>query len=593
MINIKNLVFYYGFTSEQYYSVESLIDRDNFSNIRGLSVLMSILLLFHSLTTVIIHHYDFDHLLTFSIFFVCSLFLIFLLFKSKEKYYVMLTRIILVVMYAYGIVIGTFDAVDISAVTIVVFLVLLPSLCANRPIQTYVLEFCALIVFLVLIFKYETGNILRNDIVNSLSFTFVGILFHYMLARKSIKGNLYQIANIRSVKDLKAAKEKAEAAADAKESFLANMSHDIRTPLNAVLGLTQLALTKTDDSISLDYFRKINNSGNYLLGVLNDILDMSKIQSGKVSISLENVNFNEMIDEILEIIRPKAKQKQIEIKVTIDEQVSKYQKIDKVHVMQVLVNLLSNAVKYTNPSGLVSFTAEPFVTETGTSFVKYIIADNGIGMSADFMTHLYEVFKRENNIFSSSEGGTGLGLSIAKKLVDFMDGTIFCTSELELGTIFVVELPLKKISETEYKNEGFETVLVNQELNLKKGNLKILLVEDNPINSEIVIQLLNTKGFSVTHCENGLQAVDYIADNDNSEMFLILMDTQMPIMNGLEATKAIRKLPSLYAKKIPIIGLSANAFAEDRQKAKGVGMNDYLTKPVVANDLFKCIAQFI
>jgi len=592
MMSIKNLVFYYGFSKKEYYSVESLIDKDNFSNIRGLSVLMSILLLLHSLTTIIIHHYNFEHFVTFILFFVCSLFFIFLLFKSKEKYYVLLTRIILIIMYTYGIIIGAINSVGISAVTVVVFFVLLPTICANRPVQTYLLELSALIIFLVFVLKNETGIVLRNDIVNSLSFSFVGIVFHYMLARKAIKGNLYHIANIKSVTDLKIAKEKAEAAAAAKESFLANMSHDIRTPLNAVLGLTQLALKKTEDPISLDYFRKIHSSGNYLLGVLNDILDMSKIQSGKVTITLDEVNLNEMIEEVLEIIKPSANKKQIQIKVTIKDGVNKYQKLDKVHVMQVLINLLSNAVKYTNPAGLVSFTVEPFIAKTGDCFVKYKIIDNGIGMSEEFMSHLYEVFKRENNIFSSSENGTGLGLSIAKKLVDLMNGSIYCTSELGKGTAFCVQLPDNKI--TDKKTETKSSKIESGDLFAKNQskNLKILLVEDNPINSDIVIQLLNSKGFGVIHCENGIQAVDYIANNDNPEMFLILMDTQMPLMNGLEATKAIRNLPSEYAKKIPIIGLSANAFEEDREKAIAIGMNDYLTKPLVTSDFFETLLKF-
>ncbi|OJF76694.1 MAG: hypothetical protein BKP49_05910 [Treponema sp. CETP13] len=593
MINIKNCILYYGFSKEEYHSVEQVIDKGNFRSGRSLAFLMTLLLVFHSLSTFFIHHYDIYHFYTFTGFLIGSILIVFFLYHPHIKRYVLATKIMLIVMYAYGIFIGTVNTSQSNAVTIVVFLVLLPCMNNNRFIETFLLEIVASVIFLLLCAYYKTGIYFRNDVVNVLSFIFVGILFHYMLSRNVIKGKLFQLENEKVLKELRLAKDLAEAAADAKESFLANMSHDIRTPLNAILGLTQLALTKVNNPEGVDYFKRIQNSGNYLLGVLNDILDMSKIQSGKVNILLDTVNFKEMIDGILEIIEPKAEKKNIHIRVKVSGNVSKYQKIDKVHVMQILVNLLSNSVKYTQPSGIVIFSIEQVIHDTGDSFVRYTIEDNGIGMSIDFMSHLYEVFKREKNEFASSEEGTGLGLSIAKKLVDYMGGTIYCTSELEIGTTFVVELPLNKISTTSFRKGTFAEESKNNLDRLQGGNLKILLVEDNPINSEIVIQLLKTRGFEVVHCEDGQQAVDYIANNDNSEMFLILMDTQMPILNGLEATKAIRNLPSLYAKKIPIVGLSANAFTEDRQKAVAVGMNDYLTKPIVAKDLFETISKFI
>lgn len=593
MTSLKNFVLYYGFKKEEYKSVRKIIDKDNFHNVRYLAVLMVILLMLHSITTLLFHHYDISHFYTFFGFLLVSVLIVWRLCRQHLKHYVLATKIVLIVLYVYGVIIGTVNTPTSNAVTLIVFLVLLPSIINNRFLETVILEIVSLVVFLTLSSYYKTGDFIRNDIVNSLSFTFVGILFHYLLSRNIIKGKLYELKNKKVMEELKKAKEVAETAAVAKESFLSNMSHDIRTPLNAVLGLTELALTQDEPSNSFYYFRKIKKSGTYLLGVLNDVLDMSKIQSGKIVIKEINCNFTEMMHDLSELMESKARKKQITVTTKIKDDVSEYQKFDKLHVMQILVNLVSNAIKYTNPSGKVSFTAEVVIKDDGKQYIRYTIADTGVGMSSKFMTHLYEVFSRENNAFSNTEGGTGLGLAIVKKLVDLMAGSIICTSELEIGTVFIVDLPYTKISEHDFKiSNGIDSKI--QASNNQFGkDLSILLVEDNTINAEIVMQLLNVKGFKVVHCENGKQAVEYIQDLSHPSMFCILMDCRMPIMDGLEATKEIRNLPSKYAKEIPIIGLSANAFEEDRIRAISIGMNEYLTKPIIAKDLFKALLKFL
>ena len=391
--------------------------------------------------------------------------------------------------------------------------------------------------------------------------------------------------------ELEKARLKAEVANKAKSNFLANMSHDLRTPLNGIIGYTELALQEPDPDIKMDYLQKIASSGKLLLDLLNDTLDLSRIESGKLKLNPEIVNGAKYWEDVVVAMLPSAAIRKITLQTDVSKYPQKMIKVDKVQVKKILVNLLSNAIKYTPEGGTVRVSIEELNPPVQGCTRRITVADNGIGMSKEFLKHIFEPYAQEQRSELLKNNGTGLGLSIVKKIIDLMKGTIFVESIIHEGTKIVVDLPIETWEKGPDDQIQKDNSQEEQKIRRALSGCKILLCEDNPVNAEITILLLKNKNIAVTWAKNGQEGVEMFQKAPTGFYDLILMDIRMPVMDGLQATTIIRALPRGDAKKIPIITMTADAFDEALQKAKQAGMNAYITKPVAPEELFAAIFE--
>ncbi len=386
-------------------------------------------------------------------------------------------------------------------------------------------------------------------------------------------------------KALEEALKAAKVANEAKTNFLSNMSHDIRTPMNAIVGFTELLkpLVKNDPKAS-DYVKKILFSTDYLLNLLNNILEMSRIESGHFSLEETVTETQSINDAIFNVFEREMAKKNItftrEFKV-------KHQWIycDQLKVKEILLNLLSNAYKYTPNGGSVTMRVKEIETENPTIIVlEAIIEDTGIGMSSEFLEHIFEKFSRERNTSESGQAGTGLGMGIVKSYIDAMGGSINIESQIGKGSKFTIRLP-HRIADPADPEE-----IVKQQLpsDMRFDGFRVLLTEDNDINAEIANAVLTNLGFEVFRARDGIECIAALEQQGHFDV--ILMDIQMPNMNGYKATKLIRSLKDPYLRTIPIVAMTANAFAEDRKKALEAGMNAHIAKPVYPATLQKTLA---
>ena len=374
---------------------------------------------------------------------------------------------------------------------------------------------------------------------------------------------------------LKKALEQAKEGSAAKSAFLFNMSHDLRTPLNAIIGFSELMKSHWEDSkISRNYLEKIDESGQYLLSLINNILEMSKIESGKEELKEKPWDIYTSCDNLLQFFEPDIRQKNQTLNYAVNV---KHNMIltDSLKIREIYVNLMSNAIKYTNEGGTISFSLEEIEREEGLSDYKAIVQDTGIGISKEYLPHIFENFSRQKTSSESGVIGTGLGMPIVKKLVDLMHGTISIESEEGKGTTVVVNLPHRYIIEKEEVD-----VVDDKEIDLTGKH--ILLVEDNDLNAEIAQTLLEDKGLKVMRAKDGLEAVTIVKENAMDCFDCILMDIQMPRMNGFEACKVIRSLPN-NRSQLPIIALTANAFEEDRKDCLEAGMSEHVENRLKSN----------
>ncbi len=388
----------------------------------------------------------------------------------------------------------------------------------------------------------------------------------------------------------------AEAANRAKSTFLSNMSHDIRTPMNAIIGFTTLAVSNIDDQKRVrDYLGKILSSGSHLLSLINDILDMSRIESGKIHLEETEVSLSDILHDLKTIISGQINAKQLEFYIDAMEVTNEDVYCDKTRLNQVLLNLLSNAVKFTPAGGTVSVRLKQFPgTVKGIELYEIRVKDNGIGMSPEFVEKIFSPFERERTSTVSRTQGTGLGMAITKNIVDMMGGTIEVQTEQGKGTEFIVRLPFRLQSEKHHTErsaelEGLKALVVDDDFNT--SGRCILLVEDNELNSEITVEILNEYGYMVDTAGNGAQAVEKVKNSKPGNYDLVLMDVQMPVMNGYEATRQIRALNDPALAGITIIAMTANAFDEDKKKALECGMDGFLTKPIVIEELIGTIQK--
>ncbi|MFR5667207.1 MAG: ATP-binding protein [Enterocloster bolteae] len=376
---------------------------------------------------------------------------------------------------------------------------------------------------------------------------------------------------------LEDALKKAEKANKAKSDFLSRMSHDIRTPMNAIIGMTELAqLHIGDEEKQRDYLNKIASSGAHLLGLINEILDVSKIESGVMELSESPLNLRALAGEAAEMVRISMENSQQEFQVDIDESFDPWVMGDARRIRQVLVNILENASKYTGQRGKITFSVCEFKKEeqrTGT--YRFIIEDTGIGMKPEYMEHIFEPFSRADDSRTSKVPGTGLGMTIVKNLISMMDGDIRVESEYGKGSRFTVTLCLDKCGNT---GEAIQPAVSGPEAACQ--GLRVLLVEDNELNRQIASEMLKLLGVRVEMAENGREAVEAVCSHPALYYDAVFMDVQMPVMNGYEATREIRGSGMERIGELPIIAMTADAFAEDVKRARLSGMNGHLAKPV-------------
>ena len=388
--------------------------------------------------------------------------------------------------------------------------------------------------------------------------------------------------------ELKIVAQKAEAAADAKSEFLSRMSHDIRTPMNAIIGLIHLARDEEDLQVIRSYLYKMDASSKFLLGLINDILDLSKIESGEMTLNEGPFTKKEFSDSIQTVIKPLIDEKAInfifEMRCGID-----CIKVDRLRFSQIFFNLLSNAAKFTPTGGTIEFvseTIEPGKTDkNGKVGIRFYIRDNGIGMSEEFQKHLYDPFIQEKSELGAKTRGTGLGLPIVKNLVDAMNGTIEVKSELGKGTEFKIELYVE-LADVPLEKEKTE----QKERSLK--GVHILLVEDNELNIYVAKTVLEKMFCLVDTAQNGEEALQKFEQSADNYYDVILMDVHMPIMDGLEATRRIRELKRKDAATVAIIAMTADAFDKEKQETLNAGMNSHIAKPIAPAVLYEILSEY-
>lgn len=385
----------------------------------------------------------------------------------------------------------------------------------------------------------------------------------------------------------------AEEANQSKSLFLSNMSHDMRTPMNAIVGFTTLLGKEENNPEKVkEYTQKIAFSSQHLLGLINDVLDMSKIEAGKMKLTLEEENMDDIIESIDVLVRPQMALKNQQFDVIMENVLHKTVMVDKLRLNQVFLNLLSNAGKYTPQRGHIRFIIKEFPQRNpACANYRFMVEDNGYGMSEEYVKNIFQAFTREDDTRINKIQGSGLGMAITKNLVSLMGGSISVKSKKGEGSVFTLDLefPISEKIVWDHKKEELPAEVQN---NILEG-MHVLVVEDNEINAEIIVELLKMEGALCRVCENGQLALEAFERSREGEIQLILMDIQMPVMNGYEATEAIRRSAHPMAQKIPIVAMTANAFVEDIHNALEAGMNAHVAKPVDMKVLKETVANVI
>ena len=388
-------------------------------------------------------------------------------------------------------------------------------------------------------------------------------------------------------KELNQLRMVAESANAAKSTFLNNMSHDIRTPMNAIIGFTNIALKQDPNPEVRACLDKISDSSEHLLTLINDVLDISRIESGKIQFMPTPVDIAEVADTVANITQGFLSNRNLNFNFNQEALEAPYVLADAVRIREVLVNILGNAVKFTNDGGTITFDASYRPGADGQHIVAcYSIADTGVGMGEEFVEHIFDEFSQEENSARTKYKGTGLGMAITKRYVDLMGGTIRVESKNGKGSTFTVELPMELTDEANVRKQDLPVVKANL------SGVKVLMAEDNDLNAEIATIQLEECGMQVTRAADGEEVVAIFANHPADTFDIILMDVMMPKMNGYEATKAIRSLDGRPdGRMVPIIAMTANAFAEDVQASLDAGMNGHLSKPIVMDEVVKTIAR--
>lgn len=426
---------------------------------------------------------------------------------------------------------------------------------------------------------------------NQTTFLYTIIIVSVLIGTFGISLALRRNRTNRKLEEAMVTVEKANAA---KADFMSRMSHDMRTPMNGILGLTELSECESDASVLMDNMKKIKQSGQYLLCLINDTLDFQKIETGRLKLEPQIVSARELVTNVLMMIQIDAKKKNVDVQLLTEKaNLDVLVKVDPVRMKQVFFNLLSNAVKFTPCGGSVKICFK-CIGHTGNIAHDIItISDTGIGMSKDFIdNHIFQPFSQEHSDIVSNYSGSGLGLSIAKKLVELMNGSITVESELGEGTTFTVKIDFENIPESEVKNVSHQTEMKQQKIEEMLQGMHILLAEDHPLNAEIARRLLEKDGCTVEWVDDGEKCVKCFEASEANQYDMILMDIRMPNMDGIDAARTIRSLSRADAAKIPIIAMTANAYDSDIRNCLSAGMNAHIAKPIEPQKLYETIAGY-
>lgn len=438
------------------------------------------------------------------------------------------------------------------------------------------------LLVLFLIGYVVVGLFGRPDIVMA-SILFGGSIFVFIIIK--VLQNLAE--RVYSSQQLRIELQAAESANKAKTIFLSNMSHDIRTPLNAIIGYSELAESESEDAVKLrEYMDKISVAGRHLLDLINDILEMSRIESGKMHLEETPADILSILDEVSTVFEDQMKAKGISFSVETSGVKDRYVICDRLRCSRVMMNLISNAYKFTPESGTVRVILTEGRREGSRAEYELRVKDNGIGMSKEFAARVFDSFERERTSTVSNLQGTGLGMAITRSIVDMMGGTIEVETEQGKGTEFIVRVSLENASEEDVKTPGAKEHTCDC-----AEDMRLLLAEDVEVNREIAVMMLASMGFIVETAVNGREAADMVIASEPGYYDAVLMDIQMPVMNGYEATELIRSLPDPELASVPIIAVTANAFAEDIQKALDTGMNGHISKPLNKENMEKVLRE--
>ncbi|MDY5577012.1 MAG: ATP-binding protein [Lachnospiraceae bacterium] len=433
--------------------------------------------------------------------------------------------------------------------------------------------------------KFMKAIIICVSVIATVIMVLLAILIFMSLSASNSKRRILQQERTnRALRNAMA----AESANKAKSEFLAHMSHDVRTPINGIIGMAKIAKDNLDSKDILeDCIQKILFSSDHLLSLINDILDMSKIESGKIELAHEPFDLMDLMDECTSIISGQLEQSNVQFEQEYNNLFHTKLMGDELHLRQILVNILSNAVKFTSENGNILLQVSELSADNEIARFQFAIIDTGKGMSEEFLKHIFEPFTQEDNSRSRYQG-SGLGMAIVKKMVDRMNGQITVNSHLGEGTSFIVDLAFDLDKQSIAENSGEKKPF--EKANLQ--GLKTLLVEDNEMNIEIITYILKDAGIEVAHAWNGQEALQIFERSEVGEFSFIFMDVMMPVMNGIEATKAIRSLEREDAKTIPIFAMTANAYVEDMKETREAGMNEHLSKPIDIDRMFQMMEKY-
>ena len=390
--------------------------------------------------------------------------------------------------------------------------------------------------------------------------------------------------------ELKKSAEQAKKASEAKTRFLFNMSHDIRTPMNAIIGFSDLLEKnlKNEEKVR-EYLKKIKSSGNFLMTIINQVLEMARIESGTAILKTEAANLSELFYSVNTVLESDIQMKGIHCSIDTNVQ-HKYAVCDKTKLQEIYLNIMSNAIKYTPDGHAIHVTINETVFDDKKARYVFVCEDTGIGMNPEYLPHIFDEFSREHTATENKVSGTGLGLSIVKSFVELMNGKIHVESELGKGTKFTVEIPLELASEEDVCKKELPDQAFRTDKNIGK---RILLAEDNELNAEIAMELLKEEGFLIDWVKDGQECFDKLEESDDGYYDLILMDIQMPILNGYDATAKIRQMENQKKAATPIVAMTANSFDEDIERTKKAGMNGFIAKPLDSEKMFTILKQNI
>ena len=439
----------------------------------------------------------------------------------------------------------------------------------------------------IIVFYAGQSALSGQDLLIAFIFFFGAI---FVLAMVSMTHKVF--ASVTEKAKLVKAKEIAEHESQVKSSFFSCMSHEIRTPMNAIIGMTSIG--KNDPNIERkdDCFAKIESASNHLLGIINDILDMSKIDAGKLELSIAPLSFSKLLNKVDGIVSHLIDAKHQHFSLFLDDNIPETFEADAQRLSQVLINLLSNAVKFTPEGGNISLTIRRINQEADVCLLEFSVKDNGIGISDEQIARLFRPFEQADGSISRRFGGTGLGLCISKEIAELMDGDIRALSELGKGSCFIFSMRVKMSKAEAYELSAADDTTMANITNIDFSNHHILIAEDVEINREIILALLEPTGIGITFATDGREAFDtFFADQAAYDM--IFMDLHMPEVTGYEATRLIRALDSEYAQRIPIVAMTADAFQEDINHCLAAGMNDHVSKPINIDDVLHKLAMYL